>query len=510
MAHRVVHVLGHSRKHFLLSIMTAVMMTLAGSGCGSQKVRSVIELIRSIQPSDTTIAVDWAQVVGNGPQFYGVEYGWIDQDRNLYLERYRRLHVNVVRVQISQEFFEPVNDNDDAAVSTISFSQTLTVDAQQGKTMTYEDMFESLAAAFPEMYFQINIWLAARWNASNPNGYFGLGGAFPPRDYAEHREFVQALARWLVDTCGIKPEHLSFTFVNEPNLTGFFVGAQADLVRMASETRAALDEVSPLIQMGGLDEVHGTAWTDAFFPQRPARCCDLWAFHAYERGIPAMLNALLGRTEHLKPYGPVWVTEFADTANGSPDGKMDFSTRTAALGFAEILGRLWGSGIDGILHFQLSDTYADIFGGWVGHGLFADARGTHANGQAYAPFPSYWVFANMYRELGGSQVVSVTAPSELAVVAARRGSGDSARLAVWVTNSTAANYNVQFQVTHFPTETVNVQVLDNLVGDTPIEIRAVSGPVLTLSLSIPAQSSRLVVFTPTSSPHMVYLPLVLS
>ena len=189
---------------------------------------------------------------------------------------------------------------------------------------------------------------------------------------------------------------------------------------------------------------------------------------------------------------------------------MDFSTRTAALGFAEMLGRLWGSGIDGIVHFRLSDTYADIFGGWVGHGLFADARGTHANGQAYAPFPSYWVFANMYRELGGGQVVSVTAPSELAVVAARRGNGDSAQLAVWVTNSTAASYNVQFQVTHFSTEMVKVRVLDNLAGDTPIETSVVSGPVLTLSQNIPVRSSRLVVFTPTSSPHMVYLPLVLA
>jgi hypothetical protein len=468
---------------------------MACLGCSSQKAKSAIELIRSVRPRATTIAVDWAQVVGNGPRFYGVEYGWIDQDRNLYLERYRRLHPNVVRVQVSQQVFEPVNDNNDPNVSTINFSLTVPVDLQLGKTITFQDMFKSLAAEFPDLRFQINVWLAARWNATNPDGYLGLAGAFPPLNYAEHREFIREMARWLVNTCGIAPEHLSFTFINEPNLSGFFAGTQADLASMATETRAALDEISPLIQMGGLDEVHGTPWTDAFYPQRPGRCCAPWTFHVYERGVPSVMNALLARTQHLKQYGPVWVTEFADTANGSPDAQMDFSTRQAALGFAELLGRLWASGIDGVIHFRLSDTYSDILGGWAGHGLFADARGTHANGRAYAPFPSYWVFANLYRELGGGQVLSITAPSELAVVAARQGSGDSARLAAWMTNSTIASYSIELEVTNFPANTASFQIFDNLIGDTPVETRTVSGQTLILALSIPPQSSRLFVVT---------------
>ena len=92
-------------------------------------------------------------------------------------------------------------------------------------------------------------------------------------------------------------------------------------------------------------------------------------------------------TEHLRAYGPVWVTEFADTANGSPDAQMDFSTRSAALGFAEVVGRLWKSGIDGVVHFRLSDTYVDQLGGWAGHGLFADWRGTRSQGEPYGIYP---------------------------------------------------------------------------------------------------------------------------
>lgn len=448
-----------------------------------------------VNVDNTLITVDFADVIASGPRFYGVEYGWIDQDQDLYLDRYRRLHGNVVRIQISQEVFEPVNDNGDPDYSEIDFSLTIPVDSERGTTMTYDSMFKSLASEFPDMHFQLNIWLGARWNAADPDGYLGLGGAFPPRDYAEHREFIRALARWLVDDCGISPECLSFTFINEANLDSFFVGTQADLVRMAEETRTALDQVSSLIQMGGLDEVHGTSWTDEFCRQRPVACCDMWTFHVYERGLPSMWNALQERTEHLSLYGPVWVTELADTTNGSPDAKMDFSTREAALGFAELLGRLWPTEIDGIVHFRLSDTYTDLFdfGGWVGHGLFADARGTHSNGQAYEPFPVYWVFANTYRELGGGQIISTTAPSGLTVVSARKDSETEARLAVWVTNSTTENYTTAFRVSNFPTRTARVQVFDNLAGDTPVETQVVNGEELTFGVNIPPQCSYLFV-----------------
>ncbi|MFX0204072.1 MAG: glycosyl hydrolase [Candidatus Hodarchaeota archaeon] len=441
------------------------------------------------------ITVDYANVIGSGPKYFGIEYSWIDQDKDLFLDRYRKLHGNLVRVQISQELFEPTNDNNDPYHSEIDFSLSIPIDSQMGKTMTFESMFKSLAAEFPGMHFQINIWLCARWNAIKPDGYLGIGGAFPPKDYSEHREFIRALARWLIDDCGIQPKHLSFTFINEANLKSFFVGTQDDLVRMAEETRAALDQVSPLIKMGGLDEVHGTSWTDEFYHQCPASCCDLWTFHVYERGLPSMWKVLQKRTEHLSQYGPVWVTEFADITNGSPDAKMDFSTRKAALGFAELLGRLWPTQIDGIVHFRLSDTYTDLFdfGGWVGHGLFANARGTHSDGQAYEPFPAYWVFANMYRELGGGQIVSTTTHSDLTVVSTRKDSETEACLAVWVTNSTTESYATALRVNNFPTKGARVRVFDNLVDDKPVEIKVVSGEELTINVNISRQSSYLIV-----------------
>lgn len=386
-----------------------------------------------------------------------------------------------------------VNDNDDPNVSAINFDVTLPLDVQEGKELTYREMFSALSADFPDMHFHINMWLAARWNASDPDGYLGLGGAFPPLDYAEHREFVRELARWLVDTCRIAPERLSFSFVNEPNLPSFFVGRQADLVQMAAETRTALDEVSPQIQIMGVDEVHGTAWTDAFYPQRPDDCCDAWTFHAYERGTEPLWNALQMRVEHLSGYGPVWVTEFADMTNGSPDAQMDFSTREAALGFAEMAGRLWASEVDGIVHFRLADSYVDRLGGWAGHGLFADWRGTKSDGDPYAFYPAFWVFANLYGQLGGGQIVSTTTPSDLVVVGARRDDVLPSRLALWVTNPTNTVYTTTIQVTSFPTTTAHISVLDNLSGSVPIETIVVRGAPLAFDVVIPEHSSYTII-----------------
>ena len=471
-----------------LGIILAAEHNDAGSTLHGEKSINL-----SLHRDDQLITVDYADVIGRGPKYYGVEYSWIDQDQDLFLDRYRRLYGNIVRVQISQELFEPINDNNDPNYSEIDFSVTIPIDNQMGKTMTYESMFKSLADRFPGMHFQINIWLCARWNATNPNGYLDIGGAFPPKDYAEHREFIRELARWLVYNCGILSDHLSFTFINEPNLKGFFVGSRNDLARMAEETRIALDQVSPLIQMGGLDEVHGTSWTDQFYSRRSGKCCDIWTFHVYERGLAAMWKALNKRTKHLSQCGPVWVTEFADTANGSPDAKMNFSTREAALGFAELLGRLWTSGVDGIIHFRLSDTYADHFRGWVGHGLFSDSRGTLTQGRPYEPYPVYWLFANMYRELGSGQIVRTKSPHGLTVVGVRKGKATEAQLALWITNSTARNHSTLITVNNFPAKCVRLQVIDNLAGDQPIESVILSGEPLNFIAKISQRSSYLFV-----------------
>ncbi|MBN2502535.1 MAG: hypothetical protein JXB38_17270 [Anaerolineales bacterium] len=418
---------------------------------------------------ETTVHISADVLDVSLPSYYGVEYAWVDQDTDLFVERIRTLGANVLRVQITQEYIEPVNDNADPNFSEINFGLTIPLDPENGKTLTYQEMFTRLGQEFPEMVFQINMWLPARWNADTPGGYVGLGGTFPPVDYAEHREFVRELFRWLVEDCDIAPARLSFAFVNEPNLEPFFTGSQDDLLRMAIETRAALDAVSPEIGMFGLDEVHGTDWTAAFYNAQPEGCCDGWAYHVYEAGQENLNDALLQRLDRLSVFGPVWITEFASTEHGSPDGGMDFSTEAAALHFSQTLAYLWPGGIDGVIHFRLADTYTSVLG-WSGHGLFADSRGTNARGDAYHLYPTYWVFANIYNHLGEGQLVAVENESGLELFAVRQGSATGDEVAVWVVNAGPQKAPVTFCMAAEYALAGDVEILNNLEGSEPADI----------------------------------------
>jgi hypothetical protein len=466
------------------------------------------------------VLVNWNQVTGQGPAFYGVEYVWVDQDRELFLDRYRALAPRVLRVQISQEAFEPVNDNNDPLFSEIRFNQTFVLDAAWGKTVNFEDMFTTLAAEFPQMQFHLNIWLAARWNAAKPDGYLGLGGAFPPISMPEHQEFIRALASWLVSTCGIKPERISFSFINEPNLTSFYTGTISGLVDMADATRAALDQVSPSIKLSGLDEVHGVSWTDQFYAKSPGSCCEFWTFHAYEKGFEKLGGVLVQRSQRLSAYGPVWVTEFADTQFGSPDAKLNFSSRLAAISFARLGALLWKADVEGVIHFRLADTYLSVWDTWAGHGLFADWRGSKSGGVGYAIYPAFWVFANLFQRLGDGQILQTSFSGGLEGTAVRPAGRDDA-LAVWIVNPGTTPVSTMIQAQNFPASKVRVDIIPALQGLEPVEQRFLQGEGIQFELTLAAESAVVVwmeasrsTITPTipppiSPPISMFLPFVL-
>jgi hypothetical protein len=466
------------------------------------------------------VSVNWNQVAGQGPAYYGVEYVWVDQDRELFLQRYRALAPRVLRVQISHEAFEPVNDNNDPLFSQIRFDQTFVLDAEMGKTINFEDMFTTLAAEFPQMQFHLNIWLAARWNAADPDGYLGLGGAFPPKSLPEHQEFIQALAHWLVTTCGIEPERISFSFINEPNLQAFYTGTVSELVEMADATREALDQVSPHITLSGLDEVHGVSWTDQFYDQVPESCCKFLTFHAYNKGFDTLSDVLVQRSQHLSQYGPVWVTEFADTQFGSPDAKLNFSSQQAAISFARLGALLWNAEVEGVIHFRLADTYLPVLGGWAGHGLFADWRGSKSDGEAYALYPAFWVFANLFQRLGDGQVLQASFSGGLEGTAVRPAGREDA-LAVWIVNPGTAPVATTIQAQNFPAREVRVDIIPALQGLEPVEQLFLKGDTIQFELMVEAESAVVVwmeaspppssptTSPPISQPHSLFLPFVL-
>jgi hypothetical protein len=116
-----------------------------------------------------------------------------------------------------------------------------------------------------------------------------------------------------------------------------------------------------------------------------------------------------------------------------------------------------------------------------------------SDGQPYAIYPPFWVFANLYGQLGGGQVISVTTPSDLVVLGVRRDDVSPSRLTLWVTNPSETPYATTIQVTDFPTTTAHIEVLDNLSGNTPVEIKTSKGTPLIFEVVIPELSSYTVV-----------------
>ena len=58
------------------------------------------------------ILIDYGNVTSQSPPFYGVNGWWTDQDAQLWIDRYKELNVNIVRLPILQFILEPQNDND--------------------------------------------------------------------------------------------------------------------------------------------------------------------------------------------------------------------------------------------------------------------------------------------------------------------------------------------------------------------------------------------------------------
>jgi hypothetical protein len=115
----------------------------------------------------------------------------------------------------------------------------------------------------------------------------------------------------------------------------------------------------------------------------------------------------------------------------------------------------------------------------------------------------------MYRELGGGDIVRSTAPPGLTVVAARRDDTEGPHLGVWVTNATDEAYETALAVDQFPAGPVQVQVFDNLAGDTPIDTLTAEGEDLAVNVTVPSQCSYTFVFGPLSGgPNALWLPTI--
>jgi xylan 1,4-beta-xylosidase len=100
--------------------------------------------------------------------------------------------------------------------------------------------------------------------SGNHTIFWWRGIVDPPKDYAKWEQFIRAFVLHLQERYGqdeVKTWY--FEVWNEPNLSGFFAGTQADYFKLYAVTARAIKNVSPAFRVGG-PATAGCAWVPEF------------------------------------------------------------------------------------------------------------------------------------------------------------------------------------------------------------------------------------------------------
>lgn len=130
-----------------------------------------------------------------------------------------------------------------------------------------------------------------------------------PKDDGEWKDFIQAFVRFLVRRYGRKEvESWNFEVWNEPNMSTFFSGSQADYFHLYEITARAVKEVDEAIMVGGPATATG-CWIQEFidFVKTDHVPCDFISTHNYPGdGIgdvflgKIMFDAIVGGVKRLR------------------------------------------------------------------------------------------------------------------------------------------------------------------------------------------------------------------
>ena len=436
--------------------------------------------------SAATVRVDYQAVIGPGPAEYGVNGWWTDQDADLWRTRYAQLAPAIVRLPAAQSMLEPRNDDSDPTHINrqgFLFDQPF---PWQGRTITFRQWLSTLRDQ--DITAMLHVPYLAGWLSAN--GDNGLMSTYPPRDLAEYSEYLRALLSFAVDEVGYPPEHLILEPVNEPdlgcgqdpNVPCFWNNWQmADLVAVMRAADEAAAEVAPAIRIVGVSECCGTQLAESLMDSYGgSTLLDGFTYHRYVSGDD--FSDGLTRGQRLAHYGkPVYLNEYGNTthwSNGQP----------GALWHASVLPQIWAAGLNPI-QFSMAE-FPGSHEGYKQLGLFTDWQ------DGWKLKPAYWVYANFYRHLGGSQLVAAQGSARAMLLAGRRPATGQPSLAIWLTNVTADQSVLPIEIVGFPARTAHLQVYNNLQGDDPVASLELAGESLRFDFRLPAASSFCIVVQP--------------
>ena len=273
--------------------------------------------------------------------------------------------------------------------------------------------------------------------------FYWKGNVTPPRSYEDWKAMVQALLRHLLDRYGADVLTWPIEVWNEPNLPGFWKGADMpEYFRLFEETFRAIKEVDGRFTVGGpaICGVDDERWLTEFlkFCREKKIPLDFVTRHFYTFDTPEEsghysyatlrrpeeslkeLEVSRGIIDSFEEYRgiPMHITEF--NTSYRPDSPIHDTTRNAAY-IARLLASL-GDWNDSYSYWTFGDVFEE---GGVPFTPFHGGFGLVANG--CIPKPTFWTFAFFKKLQGGCALRAEDA------VAVRRADGSYAGVAWNVT-----------------------------------------------------------------------------
>lgn len=413
------------------------------------------------------------------PQVFGSQIWWTDQDSLTYVAAWRDLGINTVRVGLMQEMIEPQNDDADPGHcrwENFYFDRAIPLGITSEKTITLSKLFQAIRDAGLNVIV-VNFYLAA-WNSKVDRG---ARSPFPPRDLAEHQEFLHTFLSWLVNQIHFPPNRILLEPMNEPDFPGLGFwenGSLTEIAGVAWVAHQAAAAVDARIRVIGPSETMSTTITESLMREfDAARYLDGLAFHYYGVNFEPVFD----RVNTLRTFGlPLYLTEY---------GNLDDSNQelAATLWHSRILAEIWQRTPD-LQPIQFTLTSYPT--GLDEENIFNLALQLDWRYQ-WERRPAFLIYQHFWRMFQGTRRVNSQTSADLSLIAARKMPDASpAALSLWLTNQTGQDYTaVTFTVQGFPCKHGQILVYSNLDTATVIDSLRAFGTPLRFQYRLPAYCS---------------------
>jgi len=432
-------------------------------------------------PAIAQVTIDFTDVIGPGPQYYGSNLFWTNQDIDLIEDRIIKSNMNIMRLILSPFFIENPNDNGDP--DTINWSGFhFDYEIPWGeKTVSYATIFEKLKTL--DIDIMVFVPYLSPWLSANNHSSDDIYSTYPPNDYGEYGEFIYAVLYHMTNTVLIPPEKIILEPYNEPDLgcgqdpsvhcfwSNHSMHDTADTFITAYN---AAKSVSPAIRVVGMAEWNdGSYITDFINNHNGLNYLDGITYHKYVDNYNISSLITMG-TGFMEYYGlPVFANEYGSRTWGSEGTE-------GALWNSYTLTHLLKSGIQPLQH---------PFSGFPGLGQPYESMGLFYDwNNDWQIKEAFWVNSNILRFMKDTVTLkSVDGSQNLDIISGKR----NEEINVVITNRDPIEKNVNIRIDNLPPNYRQITVYDNFKENHTLDVYGISSN--SFDYVVPSRSSTTII-----------------